>query len=53
MVKNYLGNSWSKAQISVFKNSFETEDDSLDTWIKNTANKMYKKPTINKKIRYQ
>jgi len=53
MVKNYLGNSWSKAQISVFKNSFETEDDSLDTWIKNTTNEMHEKPVINKKIRYQ
>lgn len=37
MVRNYLGNFWSRAQIAVFKNSFATEDDSVDTWLKNVT----------------
>lgn len=52
LVRNYLGNLWSKAEIAVFKNSFETEDDSIDTWISHITEWMYAKPLVKKKVVY-
>ncbi|MEI6711750.1 MAG: hypothetical protein WCK88_06290 [bacterium] len=37
LVRNYLGNFWSKAQMAIFKNSFETEDDTIDMWLANVT----------------
>jgi len=53
MVRNFLGNFWSKAQMAVFKNSFETEDDSIDVWRTKIVGRMYVAPVVNKKIMYR
>jgi len=53
MVRNFLGNAFLYAQISVFKNSFETEGDSVDTWLERTTLSLPSKPTIKKKITYK
>lgn len=51
-VRNYLGNFWSKVEMSVFKNSFETEDDSADIWLQNVIESMYLNPVLKKKVTY-
>jgi len=56
MARNFLGNASLYAQIAVFKNSFETEDKTLDQWMeKSTEYFQYgkDKPIINKKITYK
>lgn len=52
MVKNYMSTLWSYAQIAVFKNSFETEEKTIDQWIKQTTKYTYPEPTT-KKILYK
>jgi hypothetical protein len=52
MVRNFLGNASQYAQISVFQNSFETEDDTLDMWMEKST--QYRDiPTIKKKVSYK
>ena len=56
MARNFLGDASLYAQIAVFKNSFETEDKTLDQWIERSTEFLkyeQDKPIINKKITYK
>lgn len=53
MVKNYFDTFGQTVAISVFRNSFETEDDTPEMWLERVIDYNYVKPKWKKMITYQ
>lgn len=53
MARNFQGDMSLYAQVAVFKNSFETEDDSVDMWLEKSTKFLSPVPTIKKKVTYK
>lgn len=53
LMKNYLWSFWQRAQVAVFRNSFETEDMTPEMWLKDLTKDMYQMPVLKKQITYK